>query len=250
MLFLNYSPELSEIDYSIYNIVTQHSTSIQYMSVRDIAKLAHVSTASIMRFCKKFECNGFTEFKYRMAHFVQDANKKMSVQTHMGEMSLINFLSNTSTPFFQKKIQEAVTLLLDKELIIFAGLGSSKITADYGAHYFSSFASMSFVLEETMNYPVNHFPLELAPKIAIICLSVSGESEKVIKFVKKYHASQITLISITNSSHSTLAKLSDLNFSYHIHQEKIEHADITSQLPPLYILELLAKSVSLAKNDA
>ncbi|WP_441299921.1 MurR/RpiR family transcriptional regulator [Breznakia sp. PFB1-11] len=38
------------------------------MKIRDVAEAAHVSTTTVLRFCKKVGCDGYAEFKikYRM----------------------------------------------------------------------------------------------------------------------------------------------------------------------------------------
>lgn len=247
MLFLDKTPDLNDLEFDIYNHIMAHADSLQFMSVRDLADITHTSTASIMRFCKKFECSGFSEFKFRFKQYIESSHGALNNLTSMDEMMLINFLSNTAQPDFQSTLAKAVSALEDKELILFAGLGASKITAQYGAHYFSSLCAMSLVLEETMNYPVNHFPKAISDKLAIVVCSVSGEATIIIEFLKRYNPSQVPIISITNSSKSTIARLSHVNFPYYINQERLEYSDTTSQLPALYIIESLAKAVGLAK---
>ena len=39
------------------------------MSVRDLAECTHVSTATVVRFCQKLDCNGFVEFKTKLKLF-------------------------------------------------------------------------------------------------------------------------------------------------------------------------------------
>ncbi|MDH6363885.1 DNA-binding MurR/RpiR family transcriptional regulator [Enterococcus sp. PF1-24] len=52
-----------------------------------------------------------------------------------------------------------------------------------------------------------------------------------------------SIISITNSSNSTIAKLSDVNIPYYVSREELDGADITSQVPALFTIEYLAKEV-------
>lgn len=242
MLFLDKTPDLSELEYDIYQYVIEHTDTIDYMSVRELAQATHTSTASVIRFCKAFGCGGYSEFKYRYKQHRESfaANNQLKQND---ETALINFLSNTSSLTYQEKMTSAVRLLKDKELILFVGTGSSKLVAAYGAHYFSSLFSMAMVIEDTMNYPVNHLSSDLAKKTAIIVLSVSGENAQIIDFINRYHTTKCSVISITNSSKSTIAKLSDVNFSYFIAQERVEYSDVTSQVPAIYILESLGKTV-------
>ena len=51
------------------------------------------------------------------------------------------------------------------------------------------------------------------------------------------------MISITNNKHSTIAKISDVNIPYYVTEEWYEGANITTQVPALYILESMAREV-------
>lgn len=53
----------NDLDYLIYNFISENPTKIPYMTIRELADETHVSTATITRFAKKIGCNGFTEFK-------------------------------------------------------------------------------------------------------------------------------------------------------------------------------------------
>lgn len=54
---------LSNVDMTIYRYVTQHQEQVVYMRVRDIAKNAHVSNSSVMRFIHKIGFSSFPAFK-------------------------------------------------------------------------------------------------------------------------------------------------------------------------------------------
>lgn len=51
------------------------------------------------------------------------------------------------------------------------------------------------------------------------------------------------VISITNHKHSTIAKMSDVNISYYVTEEWVENANITTQIPAMYILESMAREI-------
>lgn len=43
----------NELETSLYNYISQNSEKVVYMRIRELANETHVSTASILRFCKK-----------------------------------------------------------------------------------------------------------------------------------------------------------------------------------------------------
>ena len=57
--------ELSELELSIYNCILRHRENIGRMKIKELADEAHVSTATVLRFCRKMGCEGYAEFKLR-----------------------------------------------------------------------------------------------------------------------------------------------------------------------------------------
>ena len=247
MLFLEKTPQLSDTDINIYQYIVTHLESVQYMRIRDLAQATFASTASILRFCNKFECNGYSEFRVRLQSYVQSQQEKLK---KVDETIFINFLQRTNEALFQKNINDATQLLKEKELVLFVGHGSSNIIAEYGALYFSSLCSVALSVENPANYPINFIYQNISSKICVIVLSVSGETEEIIEYLQHFKRNNSSIICITNSTKSTIAKLSDVCIPYYITEESFEGSNITSQVPALYTVEYLARQVHSAKFSA
>lgn len=243
MLFLDYQPDLNETDIEVYKAIISDVNAVASMSIRELAEKSHTSTASVLRFCKKFRCTGFSEFKIYLSAYLESLKEEKEVKTLDFESELLNFLARTQDKFFEDKFDEAVHLLMEKELIIFIGVGSSNVVAEYGSLYFSSLFNMAIRIEDPSNYPINYLSTELAKKMCIVALSVSGETTEIIQYLNHLNLSESSVIGITSSSNSTLSKLADIAITYNISLEKINEADITTQIPAMYIIEKLAKTV-------
>ncbi len=70
---------LSNVDMTIYSYVTQNNEKVAYMRVRDIAKNAHVSNSSVMRFVHKVGFSSFPEFKAFIKNKGNGYSKKLSL---------------------------------------------------------------------------------------------------------------------------------------------------------------------------
>ena len=245
MLFLDHTPDLTPFDLEIYKYISDNLAQVSYMRIRDLAKATHTSTTSIARFCKKFDCSGFAEFRVKLQLYLNNQQQNKPVAA-VDETAYIDFLSRTTQPLYRDKIKEAVALLQNKELVLFIGLGSSNIMAEYGALYFSSIFNIALRIEDPSNYPIDYLSKNLSDKICIIALSVSGETKEIINYLNHLNFSNSSIISITNSAKSTIAQLSDVNIPYYIARESSQGADITSQFPALYTIENLAKEVRLS----
>lgn len=167
MLFLDESPKLNETDIAIYRFILNNLEITSFMNVRELAERTHTRTASIIRFCKKFQCAGFSDFKVKLRLYIDKA-ESLNETADLDESLIINFMQRTTEKIYQQKIAEVAKLLASKELIFLIGIGSSKVTAEYGALYFSSIFNMSVSIQNPLLNPVSYITRDLANKICII----------------------------------------------------------------------------------
>lgn len=227
---------LNELELSIYQFVMENQKKVQYMKIRDLAEETHVSTTTILRFCKKMGCDGYTEFKIRYRQHLQEVeNQKFSDNN----LELIDFLKKTSSPEFEQKLDELARIMEREKRIIFMGSGMSGISAKYGARYFSSIGKFCLYIDEP-HYPTNCPFFENA---LVTVFSVSGESNDIIGHVNRLKQGNCKIFSITNRENCTLARLSDYNLSYYVTYVRIGIYDITTQIPAISLIERLARKV-------
>jgi DNA-binding MurR/RpiR family transcriptional regulator len=226
----------NELETSIYNYVCQNGEKVAYMRIRELANETHVSTATILRFCRKLNCEGFSEFKVKLKmHLGEEKKATLKYSDH----SVVEFFERTLNGDLEEKINEAAKLIAEADHVIFIGSGSSGIVAEYGSRYFSSLGKFSLYIKD----PFLQLHSKHHDKSVTIALSVSGENFFTIEHLNQLKQEGSTLISITNNTRSTIAKISDVNIAYYVTEEIYEKANITTQVPVVYILESLAREV-------
>ncbi|MCC9023599.1 MurR/RpiR family transcriptional regulator [Bacillus nakamurai] len=226
----------NELETSLYHYICQNSEKVIYMRIRELADETHVSTASILRFCKKLNCQGFSEFKVMLKMYAEE-NKKTILTS--SQHSVTEFFERTLKGDIEEKIKEAASLVTKAESVIFIGVGSSGILAEYGARYFSCLGKLSMYIKDPY-FPIHsHF----RHNSITIALSVSGEGHSTVTHLNQLKQEGSKVISITNHKHSTIAKMSDVNISYYVTEERFENANITTQIPVMYILESMAREI-------
>lgn len=231
----------NEIEYGVYNCILNNSDKIPYMTIRELAEEAHVSTTTILRFCKKIHCNGFAEFKVR---FKMERERRRELHPNNDIMAIQNFLKRASENEFMDNLNRIAQALDKAKTLIFVGAGNSAVMAQYAARYFSSVGKFALHVDNPM-FEIN---LENPRESAVIIFSVSGETPTMMNTIPILKEGKTTIISVTNSKSSTIAKLSDYNVSYYVQHERkrkeesaIEVVDTTTQFPVVYIIETLAK---------
>ncbi|MCY7789741.1 MurR/RpiR family transcriptional regulator [Bacillus haynesii] len=227
----------NELETSLYNYICNNGEKVVYMRIRELADETHVSTASILRFCKKLNCEGFSEFKVKLKMQLEEDKKTVLKSS---QHSVAEFLKGD----IEEKIKEAALLVAKAESVIFIGVGSSGILAEYGARYFSCLGKFSMYIKDP------YFPThsQFRRNSITIALSVSGEGHSTVTHLHQLKQEGSKVISITNHKHSTIAKISDINIAYYVTEEWFENANITTQIPVMYILESMAREIYKLSN--
>lgn len=228
---------LNDLEMLVYNYVLEHKEEIKYMTIRELAEGVHVSTSTIVRFCKKLGCEGYSEFKVKFKMYLKEEKKKQP-ETDLNEIR--NFFETFRTTQYQESMEAVAGELKKAEHLIFLGIGTSGILGKYGARYFSNLGKYSQYIEDPY-YPI----VGDMGKTAVIALSVSGETEQVIMMAGRFKEHKCRLISITNKGASTLGKMSDHNLNYYVSERMVEDEyNITTQVPVVFLLESLGKRLS------
>jgi DNA-binding MurR/RpiR family transcriptional regulator len=227
---------LNELELSLYNYISKSKDKVIYMRIRDLASEAHVSTTTILRFCHKMRCVGFSEFKVKLKLYLQD---QKPIKITDDRTIFLEFMDRVPSPNFQSSLNKACQMIYHASSVIFAGIGSSGILASYGARYFSALDKFSVYIADPF-YPIVGRDLENSVSVIF---SVSGETIESIRQANMLKNKKSQLISITNSKNCTLANMSDLNISYYVQTIRTIGSDVTTQLPVLYIIETIARKV-------
>lgn len=224
----------SELEFGLYNYITNNTKEVAYMRIRDLSNETHVSTTSILRFCRKLGFDGFTEFKLQLKQHLANKEDKALVST---KSTLTEFLERTLNQEYDEKINKIASTLVAAQSILFIGIGTSGILAEYGARYFSGLKRFALHIKDPF-FPIYHTSLK--DSVAII-LSVSGETDYTINLTNQVKERGCSIVSITNQPDCTIAKMSDFNLSYYVTQESIGDINLTTQIPVIHLLESIAK---------
>lgn len=239
---------LNELEMSVYHYVIQHQSAIPYMRIRELAAETHVSSTTILRFCKKLGCDGYAEFKLKMKEQLGQQNV---VQVPEDLSELKTFLKHIESPAFQKKLDEAASIIAKADRVLCVGVSNSGYIAQYAARYFSTFGKFSMAVTDPF-YPV--WQMDDSASTAALVFSISGQSEQTIRIASQLKQHLCHIISITHSENNPVSQLSELTLPHYItmrrkkrnegeNQAPIE-IDYSTQAPALIVAETLAKRVA------
>lgn len=228
---------LNELEMNVYQYILKNKEKAGYMKIRELAEEAHVSTTTILRFCKKMGCSGYSEFKVQFKMYLKD---QLQPETDIDLSNLTDYLKRFKTQEYMKTIDQAAYMLQQSASIIFIGVGTSGMLAKYGSRYFSNVGWLSLCIDD----PFTPVFGEHQEETVVVALSVSGETEQVLNMANGLKKKGCKLISITNTPNCTLARMSDCNISYYMPVRKTaRYFNITLQAPVVTILEILGNKL-------
>lgn len=229
---------LNELEMLVYQYTIEHPNTVPYMRIRELAAEAHVSTTTVLHFCKKMGCDGYAEFKWKLKEQV-DTPRIDAIDDALTELQA--FFRRVDTPAYQDRLDEAAALIAKAERVFMIGIGNSGSIAEYGARYFSNMGKFALSVSDPF------YPITVSNNItmAAVLLSVSGETKEVLRVAQQLKGRNCSLIAITCSDESSLAKLADFTLPYFtpLRRNKTENYDFTSQIPALYLLESISRRV-------
>ncbi len=226
--------QFTETEQHLYRFIMENRDKVMFMRVRELSEATHVSPASIVRFTRKLGFDGFSEFKVQLKQEAKLNSKRKTADT---VEILEEFFERTLNRDYDKQLDAAVHMIQQASLVVFFGIGTSGILAEYGSRYFSNLKKRTFYIKDPF-YPN---PGEQFENAVMIILSVSGETDQVLLQAQNMREYGSKIISITNTTKNTLAGLSDVNIPYFVTPEMVDRTNITTQIPVLFLLESMAK---------
>lgn len=241
MFHLDQLAELSPLNLSIAQYIMSYPEKVAYMRIRELAESTHSSPSSIIRFTQKVGFNSFPELRLHIRDYV--ANQEKILTTEAYNETLLNKVNQPDT--IDSSIKQLVTMINEAELIHCIGLGASGAIAEYASSHLNTLGYFTFVSKGTY-FPYATLNDSNKNRAKELCLffSVSGETIELTRMLSLLEEKNTRTISITANQDSYLAKHADLNITYETSYNRIHfNADLSSQLPVVFIIESLIKEI-------
>ncbi|CCF08287.1 transcriptional regulator, RpiR family [Pantoea ananatis LMG 5342] len=129
---------LNDLEMQVYQYIIKHRDSVSYMTIRELAEQAAVSTTTVLRFCRKMQCEGWSEFRIRLRLAREQTAPALPVS---GIADMLSFFKSINNDEFEQVIHRAVGMINQAERVFFIGVGTSGSLGKYGARFFQTWAN-------------------------------------------------------------------------------------------------------------
>ena len=237
--------------------ILKNLENISFLSQYEIAAAANVSVATVNRFCTTVGCEGFRDFKIRLAQSVavslQYLGGPSGDQSESGQLvtqvfsTLVDNLALARTQLDGEVLEKATDVLANAHRIAFLGVGGgSANVAREGANRFFRLGIPSEAHSD--GYLQRMISSTLQKGDVLVAISASGQPAELLDSVsiaKQYGA--IT-ISLTKTS-SDLSLLTDISIQIDIPEDQDIYKPSTSRLVYIAIVDILAAGAARKRPE-
>lgn len=222
---------LNETETYVYNYVVKNTKKVLNESIRELANNTHVSTATVMRFCKKMGCEGFTELKYRL---------KESEDVHETKKDNVNnqfdgFIEKVKSSEYLNSIHRATEIIKNSDEILTLGIGTNSDFAKYASRLLSHVGYYCYGVDGAA-YPIQR--VLKGHQGVIIAFYESLQKKLLFEEIYRYKNKNYMIIMLTNTNMGSMEHLCDEVI--HISDGSVMLGKIYSGIPMLYAIEKLA----------
>lgn len=225
---------LNETETYVYNYIARNTKKVLNVSIRELANDTHVSTATIMRFCKKMGCAGFTELKYKLKE-ITEAEETNPIDR---EDQLEEFITKVNSPEYLDSIHRAAEIIKGSDLILTLGIGTNSDFAKYTSRLFSHIGYYCYEIDGA-DYPVQRVPE--GHQGVVIGFYEKLQKNLLFDEIHRYKNKNYMIIMLTKECMGSMEQVCDEVI--HISNGRVMHGKICSGIPMLYAIEKLVHEV-------
>lgn len=240
-------------DYVLANL-----EDITFLKQNEIAQAADVSDATVNRFCVSMGCEGFRDFKLRLAQSVAVSLQYMGgagddgseVSALIGQVfgGLVNTMNLAQSQLDTRAIEEAIEAIAVAKRIAFIGVGGG--SANVAREGANRFFRLGIPAE---SHADGYFQRMLASTLGkgdvLFAISSSGLPAELldsIAIAKEYGATTISLAKIG----SDLSKASEISIEIDLHEDQDIYKPSASRLVFMAIIDVVAAGVARKSPDS
>lgn len=237
-----------EQEKKIADYILGNHKEVVNMTIGELAKACKTSVATVSRFCKKCNMDGFHHLKISLAKEITNGDTKIPVSNTISKddigQSLQNILANKveelkqTISFIDEEQLKMILESIEKaQSVHFVAVGGTLPVALDGAFKLNQIGipAVASTIWETQLA----MALSMTNKDVMIAISNSGESKKVVQVIREAKKRGALTIGITNNANSTVGNTVD----FHIQTATMERLFLNefcfSRVSATVVIEIL-----------
>lgn len=240
----------------IAKYIEEHYDKVAFMTASKLGATVGVSESTVVRFATEIGYSGYPELQQAMQEMIR--NKLTSVQrmevtaNRIGNSDILDSVFNQDIDIIRRTMEEtphedfyrAVDAIIGARKIYILGTRSSLALATFLSYYFNLIFENVLLVQSTSEGEIFEQMIRIDERDVVIGISFPRYSRKAVKAMNFAHKSGATVVAITDSTLSPLAKEAD-----NLLLARSDIASIVDSLvAPLSLINALIVTTTLKKT--
>jgi RpiR family carbohydrate utilization transcriptional regulator len=231
--------------------VLHHSHEVISLRIVDLASRAQVSEPTVVRFCRAIDCEGFQDFKLKLAQQLPQGeaqqNFTLSDSDSAAEFSnkvfdsTIDILKKVRDSIDPKAIENAVAALCQANRVEFYGYGASAAVAADAQHKFFRLQMSTAAYSDP--HIQNMSAMSLGKDDVVIAISQSGRTKALLDSVALVKEGGGTVIGLAPGG-TPLFNAATIPIHIDVEEDTESYTPLSSRIAHLVVIDILAVGVS------
>lgn len=245
--------KLRKSERKVCEYVLANLNGIIHLRIVDLAAAAAVSEPTVVRFCRAIGCQGFHDFKLRLAQHQSSQREFKAFQIAEGDSiadlgkkvfdATLATLSQVRDALNPEAIEAAITALTHAKRVEFYGFGASAAVASDAQHKFFRLQISSNVYSDPHIQTMS--AMSLGSEDVVVAISQSGQTKALVEALRLANQNGVCTIALAPSN-TPVARESRIAISIDAEEEVEIYTPLSSRIAHLVVIDLLA--VGVAKN--
>lgn len=247
MIFNSLKPTQKEVA----KFILENPNFVINNSIQQVAQASKKSEATIVRFCKELEFEGFKDLKMGILtslnmqkdHQQQGIYKQLLKDSSL-EDSVSVISNNNQNAILEmvklidyEKLNDAIEILYKSDAIFIAGVGASALVAQDFMLKCQRIDKRCEALTDSHQMLVKS--VHLKPTDIVFLVTYSGETKEIVEFAKLAKEKGITIIALTTFINNTVQSLADINLYVSATEANERIGATSSRISQLNMIDIL-----------
>ncbi len=240
--------KLTNLEKRIIKYIVKHPEEFIKSSSTDLAKKLYVSKTTVINLCKKIGFDGFAELKYYIKDYLSNRNHVDNKRRYESSIKDLNEeVIKTFAIQDEENIKKVADKIVKSKTVYVIARGASEPLGDILSSRLSMLRVRSIFIDDYNLIDV--IGETIVEGETLVLLSVSGETEKIVRIAKMANARNVDVIAITAFYNSTLERLSDYKLFFFADNVSTKTNDLVSRLGMHAVIQLLIQYIILTERE-
>lgn len=239
-------PSLPRAEKAFALALLENPDAITHLTLAEIAAESGSSEASVIRFCKRMGCHGYSDLKKAFMVAIEDGSEvheeEIKETDDIGEILKKVFQSNVQTlqntmVLANEGYEDALNAIVNARAIHFFGVGDAFAACQFA---FMKFCRLGIPCSAYSDVMLQYMTADnMEPGDVALAVSYEGRSRNVVQAMKIAKRRGATTISITKMNKSPLLKYTDISLFISVSDLTIGRDKATRRVADQFILDVL-----------